>query len=308
MSSDVMPATPRRVLVTGGAGLLGNAITRRLVAAGMEVVATYRGSPPALAGVQWQRADLTRSDALADIAGVDALVHTAALLPQSHASSDAEAEANRRIDEVVFAATQRWGARLVFISTVAVYGATPPPPEGLTEDHAVQPIGAYAREKVWAEERGRELEAADGLAFTSLRVSAPYGRDQRSMTVLRRFVERASRGETLEYWGSGARQQDFIHADDVATASEASLSRRGGTFNIASGKAVTMLELASTVADAAGLPADQVRAAGAPDPGEDRLVAYSIARARSSLDWQPRIELREGVAAWLTRLGEAAER
>ena len=64
------------------------------------------------------------------------------------------------------------------------------------------------------------------------------------MTVVRRFVERASRGEALLYWGSGARQQDFIHADDVAGACQAALEHQGGTFNVASGKTVTMRELA----------------------------------------------------------------
>jgi UDP-glucose 4-epimerase len=274
----------------------------------MEVLATCRGPSAAFTGVEWLPADLTQRDALAHIEAVDAVVHSAAMLPQSHAKSDAEAEANRRIDEVVFAAAQRWGAGIVFISSVAVYGATSPPPEGISEDDAVRPIGAYAAEKVWAEECGRELAAAEGLAFTSLRVSAPYGPGQRSMTVMRRFIERAARGETLEYWGSGARQQDFIHADDVATACEAALSRNGGTYNVANGKAVTMRELAKTVAQAAALPAAQVRPAGMPDPGEDQLVAYSIALARSSLDWQPRIGLRQGIAAWMKQLSEAAER
>ena len=298
--------TPRRrVLVTGGAGLLGSATSRRLATAGMEVVATYRSESPTFTGVEWLRVDLTRRGALANVEGVDAVVHSAAMLPQSHASSDAEAEANRRIDEVVFAAARRWRADIVYISSVAVYAAAAPPPEGVSEDDPVQPIGAYAAEKVWAEECGCELAAAEGLAFTSLRVSAPYGPLQRSMTVLRRFVERAARGETLEYWGSGARQQDFIHADDVAGACEASLSHDGGTYNVANGKAVTMRELAQTVAHAAELPAAHVRPAGMPDPGEDRLVAYSVARARSSLDWQPQIGLLQGVAAWLEHLSEA---
>lgn len=308
MSSSAATPTPRRVLVTGGVGLLGGAIAQRMAAAGMDVMATCRGPSAVFTGVEWLRADLTRRDALVHVEGFDAVVHSAALLPHSHASSDAEAEANRRIDEVVFAAARRWGAGIVFISSVAVYGGTPPPPDGVSEDDPVQPIGAYAAEKVWAEERGRELAAAEGLAFTSLRVSAPYGPGQRSMTVLRRFVERAARGETLEYWGSGARQQDFVHADDVASACELSLSRDGGTYNVANGKAVTMRELAQTVAQAAELPASHVMPAGIPDPGEDRPVAYSIALARNSLDWQPRIGLRQGVAAWLKHLSEAAER
>jgi nucleoside-diphosphate-sugar epimerase len=50
----------------------------------------------------------------------------------------------------------------------------------------------------------------------------------------------------------------------------------------------------------------RVRAAGAPDAGEDRRVAYSIARSREVLGWEPRISLADGITAWVTRLREAA--
>jgi nucleoside-diphosphate-sugar epimerase len=307
MSSSEGADSALRFLVTGGLGLLGAAVARRLAGAGVDVVATHRGAPVAFGGIEWFGADLTRPDALADLQPFDAVVHTAAMLPRSHQSSDAEADANRRIDEGVFTAARRWHASIVFTSSVAVYGAAVPPPDGLSEGDAPQPIGAYAAEKVWAEEHGRQLAATDGLAFTSLRVSAPYGPGQRSRTVLRAFVESASRGEALEYWGSGLRQQDFIHADDVAGACEAALSHKGGVFNVASGKAITMRELAEIVARAARLPMHAVRPSGTPDTGENRRVAYSIARSRKTLGWQPRISLPAGVSAWLSRLGETAE-
>jgi nucleoside-diphosphate-sugar epimerase len=266
-------------------------------------VATQRDTSRASNGIEWFHADLTVPDALASLEPCDAVVHTAAMLPRSHHASDAEADANRRIDQGVFAAAQRWRASVVFTSSVAVYGGAVPPADGLSEGDPPRPIGAYAAEKVWAEERGRQL-AAEGCVFTSLRVSAPYGPEQRSTTVLRTFVERAARGETLTYWGAGARQQDFIHADDVARACEAALMCEGGTFNVASGKAVTMRELAEVVARAARLPASAVQATGTPDADEDRRVAYSIARGRQALGWEPSISLTGGVSSWLARLRE----
>jgi nucleoside-diphosphate-sugar epimerase len=68
---------------------------------------------------------------------------------------------------------------------------------------------------------------------------------------------------------------------------------------------VTMLALAEIVARAARLPASAVQAAGTPDAGEDKRVAYSIARARQALGWEPRISLTEGVSSWLARLRES---
>ena len=291
-----------RILVTGGQGLLGGAVARRLAKAGMEVVATHRGGAGAPSEIEWFRADLTFPDALDGLEPVDAVVHTAAMLPRSHEESDAEAVGNRQIDEGIFEAARRWAASIVFTSSVAVYGSAVPPPAGLSERDPPRPVGAYAAEKVWAEERGRQIAAAEGTFFTSLRVSAPYGPEQRPMTVVRRFVERASRGEALLYWGSGARQQDFIHADDVAGACQAALEHQGGTFNVASGKTVTMRELAEIVARAARLPASAVQAAGTPDAGEGTRVAYSITRGRQALGYEPRVSLPDGVSSWLDRL------
>ena len=141
-----------RVLVTGGMGLLGGAVARRLADAGMDVVATQRGTSGGSNGIEWFHADLTVAGALAGLGPCDAVVHTAAMLPSSHDSSDAEADANRRIDQEVFVAAQRWQASVVFTSSVAVYEGATAPASGLSEDDPVLPIGAYADEKVWAEE------------------------------------------------------------------------------------------------------------------------------------------------------------
>jgi nucleoside-diphosphate-sugar epimerase len=155
---------------------------------------------------------------------------------------------------------------------------------------------------VLSEDAGRRQAQASGLPFTALRVSAPYAPGQQNRTVLRTFVERAARGESLLYWGTGARQQSFVHADDVAGACAAALGGRGGTFNIADPHTVTMRELAEIVAQAAGLSPSAVQPAGQPDPGEDVRVAYRVDRARELLGWAPEITLQEGIAGWIERL------
>lgn len=291
-----------RILVTGGRGLLGAAAASHLAAGGHELVATQRGESARENGLQWVQADLTRADALAGLPEFEAVVHTAAVLPRSHVSSDHEANLNRQIDENVFSAARRWEASVVFTSSVAIYGSGGAPAAGYTELGPLRPPGAYAAEKAWAEDYGRRQAADTGRPFTALRVSAPYGPGQRSMNVLRRFVERAARGEPLFYWGSGSRGQDYVHAGDVALACAAALSSAGGTFNIASGRTVTMRELAELVARAAGMPPAAVQPAGRPDAGEEERVAYCISRARQELHWEPTISLSDGVAAWLARV------
>jgi UDP-glucose 4-epimerase len=296
------PGKLERVLVTGAGGMLGGAIARRLSAAGLDVAATRRRPGAEMDGVRWITTDLARAGALADRGPFDAVVHAAAQIPRSHAESSSDAAVNREMDECVLEAARSWEAAVVYISSAAVYGAPTPPHGGIGEDQPLNPPGPYAEEKARAEEDGRRQAEATGRPFTALRVNAPYAPGQRSDTVLRKFVERASRGEPLLYWGSGAREQSFIHADDVAGACEAALAGDGGIFNITDSRVVTMRELGEIVARASGLPTSAVQPAGQPDPGEELRVGYSIERARELLGWQPMIPLEQGVAQWIAQV------
>jgi nucleoside-diphosphate-sugar epimerase len=292
------------VLVTGGAGMLGSAISKRLAATGLEVVATRRSADDRIEGIEgvgWLTTDLTRRHALEGAGPFDVVVHTAAALPRSHADSTVEAALNRQIDERVLAAARVWAAAVIYMSSTAVYGSVTPPLTGMGEDQPLHPPGAYAAQKVLSEVAGRRQAEMTGRPFTALRISAPYAPGQRSATVLRAFVERAVRGESLLYWGTGARQQSFVHAGDVASACEAALGHRGGTFNITGIRAVTMRELAEIVARAGGLPLSAVQPSGQPDPDEDVRVAYRIERARELLGWKPVISLQQGVDKWIDR-------
>jgi UDP-glucose 4-epimerase len=303
-------------LVTGGQGLIGGSVARRLALSGFEVTATRRvrvsgvedagevspGAQRADAPIGWIDVDLARADQLAHLERFDAIVHTAAVLPQTHEHSDEVGAANRAIDETVFSAAESWRSRVVFISSVAVYGPRDSSAAAADESDRPQPVGSYAKEKVWAEEQGRLRSDGVGAPFTALRVCAPYGPGQRTMNVLKIFVERAARGEPLRFWGSGARRQDFVHTDDVARACEAALGHAGGTFNVASGATVTMRELAEIVAREGGLPPSAVQPAGKPDPGEEIGAAYRIERARGLLGWEPTVSLQHGVAEWIGRV------
>ena len=73
---------PRRVLVTGATGALGQAVVARLTQAGMHVVGTHSGAPPpALEHVTWVPMDVTRAQSVAagvnSAGALDALIHCA---------------------------------------------------------------------------------------------------------------------------------------------------------------------------------------------------------------------------------------
>lgn len=279
------------ILVTGAAGLLGGAVCRRLQALDVPFTAVWHENEPPFA--HRLRADLRVPGALDGLGAIDAVIHAAAALPASFDESADVAAINRAVDGAVLTAAEQRGARVVYASGTSLYAPTDG--AALAETAPLAPRGPYLEQKAESEELGRAWSARTGLAFTSLRVSAPYGADQRARTVIRLFAERALAGGPLEYLGSGSREQDFTWADDAADAFVRAIDGPPGVFNVASGRSVTMRELAALVAEAAGLELSQVRANPRSDPNEGVLARYDVTAAHHALGWSARTTLRDGI-------------
>jgi nucleoside-diphosphate-sugar epimerase len=286
-----------QVLVTGAAGLVGGSVCRRLVADGHDVTAIWhRVEPGSRAEIRSIRADLRNVEAVGRLPHAEAVVHCAAVLPASFEDSTGQADVNRAIDVNVFEWGRRCGAAVVYASGTSLYDHRPHPARPFRENDPVYANGPYLEEKWWAEQYGAELASRGQIAFTVLRLSAPYGPRQRAATVVWRFIDRALAGGPLEYWGDGSRRQDFTYADDAGAAFCDALTGPGGTFNIASGSAVSMRELAAVVADVVGLDPDAVRPAMRPDPQAGSPADYDIDAAREKLGWTPTVSIRDGIA------------
>jgi nucleoside-diphosphate-sugar epimerase len=289
------------VLVTGGAGLIGATVCRRLRDGGHRVVATcWQNAAPDLGpGIEWRQCDLRTVKGLDDLRA-DAVAHCAAALPLAFDAADLAARTNRAIDETVFRLVDRTAAPLVYASTASLYGETEPDgPAGFTEVAPIVTDAPYQAEKAWAESRGRELADRIGSRFTALRINAPFGPGQRTQTVLMRFIADASAGRALRYYGEGTREQDFTYVDDVAAAFEAGLGRPDGVFNISAGAPISMRDLARLVAELTGLDLGLVEPAGVPDPQEGRRARFDISAARHGLGWVPHTPLRDGIVRCL---------
>jgi nucleoside-diphosphate-sugar epimerase len=180
------------------------------------------------------------------------------------------------------------------MSSSIVYGGRETP---WREDAAIDPAAPYAREKAHTE----RMLAAESLPWNALRISAPYGPAQRIRTVLSIFIDRALAGTDLLVHGSGAREQDFTAARDVARAALAALGAgdRSAIINVSGGAPISMLALANLVVASVPGTRSEVRLSGAPDPQDTYRAALDLGRARDELGWRPEVPLARGISEWV---------
>lgn len=298
------------ILVTGATGFLGRHVVERLVASGSEVIATsLRGGE--VGATQVRAVDLAdRPAAVAALDGIecDALVHLAAALPAdpSVEAMQAAFDATVAIDSTVAVLCRARRCRLVYASGTAVYGSTG---EGLpaSEERPPTPENLYAAAKVVGELLCAQHALITGAPATVLRISAPYGPGARRSTVVGTFLRRALASDDLELLGSGSRTQDFTYVGDAALAVSAALDNdAGGVINVATGRPVSMRELAEAALGAAPGSCSRIVSGGASDPQEGFRASYDVSKAERVLGWKATTSLADGLRIFADALREGS--
>jgi nucleoside-diphosphate-sugar epimerase len=220
----------------------------------------------------------------------DTVIHLAAAVPHSATYPDTEVSADktRLIDHTIWSACNVWNIRCLYASTCGLYD--PLEPQQKTEDSHIKVRSPYFAAKVDGEELfgGRP----ENCIF---RLAAPYGPGMQASLVLVRFVSMAVNGQTIEIWGSGKREQDFISVNDVAGfIVRALIAEARGVYNVASGVALSMASLARLVVDVVGK--GDWCFSGQSDPQDSWTARYDVSKARRELHWSPAEPLANGIA------------
>jgi nucleoside-diphosphate-sugar epimerase len=187
------------------------------------------------------------------------------------------------------------GARcsVVLASSCAVYGRV----EGtVLESQRLAPQNPYGASKLAAETYVSVYHQLYGVDGRIARIANPYGLGQRRLAIYE-LVDRALRdGAPLRLRGRGLEVRDFIHADDVARAliAIALEGEAGGIYNVGSGHAVTMREVASLVTEATDIPGEDVVFDSIDEPGKVNEFSPDIGRLRA-LGFEPRRSLADGI-------------
>lgn len=232
---------------------------------------------------------------------LDVVFHLAAAMPDEPgiSASDYLAANGHATTRYLETARALGATHFVYISSLSVLGE--PVQWPITERTPVAPSTPYATSKL-AGEMACEKARQDGMmAATSLRITSPYGSDMKPTTVLPRFVAQALRGETLHWFGTGRRAQDFVHVDDVVSACLlAGAANNPGVYNIGTGQPTAMRALAEMIATA--VPGGKAVADGRPDPQEGMVWQVDVSSAKKSLGYEPKVTIEAGLLAYLNEI------
>ncbi len=300
------------VLVTGGAGFIGSHIAAALLASGRHVEVLDNlsvGNPDRVpAGARFHLADVrSESDLQRIFAGrrFDAVVHCAAQTSVERSMKEPRLDYEINVDGTkrLAAVAQAWGAKkIVFASSGgAIYGESTVP---ATEATPPAPRSFYGRHKLEAE----RLLLDGPTPCAVLRLSNVYGPGQRADAeggVVAIFLERLAAGAPLDLHGGGAQVRDFIHVSNVLSAALRALDDGlTGVWNVASGRATSVLGLVDELSALAGRAVDLRHL---PRRAGDVDCSLIDSSKFQSTGWGPPLSLSDGLRLTLAASGLAVE-
>jgi UDP-glucose 4-epimerase len=301
-------------LVTGGAGFIGSAVVRALLARGDEVRVVddlSKGAASAIPqGVETISGDIADPDVCArGFRGVDACFHLAAKIGGigyfHRYPADILDENNLMLSRVFRTATEQ-GTKVVYVSSSMVFERAtefPTPEEAL--DRSPPPFSAYGFSKLVGEWYCRAFHEQFGTPFAIARPFNAYGpgehpeREPGLAHVIPDLIEKIGGARRpIPIFGDGSQSRSFTYVDDVAEAIVTIGLDPGGEgqdFNIGTG-------VETSIRDLLGLLWRVMGQEGEPDVAEEQTLPVDVQRRvpdvtkiRSLLGWTSRMGLEEGL-------------
>jgi UDP-glucose 4-epimerase len=305
----------RKILVTGGLGLIGHNIVRRLLDQGHEVVVTdirtnYGLIPQdeldylmveRLEKIPEIESRMHRVD-IADREGIDWLIRTyqpdtvihLASFPRQKVVNANPQLGSRAMSEgllnLLEASVKNSVCQFLYVSSSMVYGDFT---DNVTEQVECRPQGQYGIMKLAGEWLVRDYTRKYGIAHTIIRPSAVYGPRDVEDRVVSRFMLSAMRGQTLRVNGANE-SLDFTYVDDVAdgiVAAALQPQANNKTYNITRGRSCTLLDAANLAVRIAGRGRVEIQDRDLNFPTRGAL---NISAARRDLGFDPQVDIEEG--------------
>jgi UDP-glucose 4-epimerase len=296
-----------RVLVTGAFGFLGLALIRRLAAA-HDVVAFGHAprNPSARAlipeAVRIIEGELADAPVLVESERPTVVCHLAGGGGAAKCATDPVAAVRVNVEATIAlaeAARTAGTRRLLFASTIVVYGAQRDWGRPYAEDDPARPDDLYGAVKLAGE---RAVEAIAG--GTSLRLANLYGAgagvDLGIQGAVERFARAAASGGAITTFGGGVQRIDYLHVDDAARGFERAIvpANLPPILNLGGGSPIAIGELARLCVEAGRALGHAPSVVDQPAPPGKSWPDRSLAneRARELLGWTPTVSYDAGLA------------
>ena len=297
-----------RILITGGAGFIGSHLSERLLAEGNEVICVdnfFTGSKSNIEHLFGHpRFEVLRHDVTFPLyVEVDQIYNLACPASPVHYQHDPVQTTKTSVVGAInmLGLAKRLRVPILQASTSEVYGDPAVHPQ--TEEYwgNVNPIGprsCYDEGKRAAETLFFDYRRQHDLAIKVIRIFNTYGprMHPNDGRVVSNFIVQALRGESITIYGDGSQTRSFCFVDDLVDGMVRLMATDHGVtgpINVGNPGEFTMLELAQTVLEITG---SSSQIAYRPLPQDDpKQRQPDIARARSTLGWEPSVALRAGL-------------
>ena len=308
IDADLIRQRSKRILVTGGAGFLGSHICDRLLAQGHEVICVdnfYSSTRENILHLlDNSRFEFIRHDVTFPLyLEVDEIYNMACPASPVHYQHDPVQTTKTSVHGAInlLGLAKRTGAKILQASTSEVYGDPVVHPQVESYWGNVNPIGprsCYDEGKRCAETLFFDYHRQHGVKTKVVRIFNTYGprMHPNDGRVVSNFIVQALLGEPLTLFGDGSQTRSFCFADDLVEAIIRMMNSDDefiGPVNIGNPSEFTMLQLAELVQEKIPSRSEvEYRPLPMNDPTQRKP---DISLAREKLDWQPTVELSEGL-------------
>ena len=297
-------------MVTAGAGFIGKQLVAKLLRDQHEITIFDNFSLSSKNnithllenGVSLVTGDILDYDLLLkSMSNHDFVIHLAAQTSVSQSIVDPKTTADIIVDgtvNVLKSCVKTNVKNIIFSSSAAVYGNSLD--TLISEKSHLNPLSSYGASKLVAEYNLQTFSKLFGLNSISLRLFNVYGNGQSSEAgVVRKFLKNISKDVPLEIFGDGMQTRDFVHISDVIEAFYCAIrnieAKRGEIYNIGSGSATSINELASLLISSKEKDLQVIHKPAL--EGEIKDSKADISLAKNDIGYSPQIPLSDGLAS-----------
>jgi nucleoside-diphosphate-sugar epimerase len=306
-----------KVLVTGAAGFVASHLVDSLLSDSYEVVGIDNFSTGNQANIAHladnknftfvERDIVTGLGDLEDVK-FDQIFHLASPASPPHYMRLAieTMHVNTTATELLLQHATKHGSRLLFASTSEIYGDPHEHPQRESYWGNVNPIGprsVYDEAKRFGETLLSHFHRGEGTDAVIVRIFNTYGprMDPDDGRVVSSFIRDGIKGKSFQVFGDGKQTRSFCFVSDLVAGLRAAMdSGITGPVNLGNPNEFTLLELATKVGSVLGIePVLEFKDLPVDDPKQRQP---DISYAKSALNWEPKIQLAEGLqltADWM---------